>query len=216
MQVAEFDLSTYHTDDTGLILNLVGEDSNNTALNMTGLNVGFNQGSGHFPATMTGTHIGDWSGGATEAVALRIQEQSHTTTHDWSLKIEEPAETPRIAMFGVLANGGIRTLDCTSTASPAVCDDGVSGFGKQSGSVTVAAAATTKVVNDSAVTANSQIFVQFDESLGTKLGVTCNTAGASEAALYFVSARTAGTSFTIKTNVAPTTNPACLSFHIVN
>jgi hypothetical protein len=102
------------------------------------------------------------------------------------------------------------TSNCSNSASPAVCANSVRG------SVVIAAAATTVVVNTTSVSAISQIWVTFDESLGTKLGVTCNNAGASEAAQYFVSARTAGTSFTIKTSVAPTTNPACLSFGIDN
>jgi hypothetical protein len=72
------------------------------------------------------------------------------------------------------------------------------------------------VVNTSAVTANSQIFVQFDESLGTALGVTCNTLGAAEGNRYFISARAAGTSFTIKAANSNGTNPACLSYVIVN
>ena len=98
------------------------------------------------------------------------------------------------------------STNCSSAASPAVCASAAAG------SVVVAAAATTVVVNTTAVTANSQIFLMFDSSLGTKLGVTCN---ATEPALYGVSARTAATSFTI-TSTAPTTNPACFSYFIVN
>jgi hypothetical protein len=68
-------------------------------------------------------------------------------------------------------------------------------------------------VSTTAVTANSQIFVQEDSSLGTKLSVTCNTTTGRD---YTVSARTAGTSFTITASAAPVTNPACLSYFIVN
>jgi hypothetical protein len=104
--------------------------------------------------------------------------------------------------------GRFQTLaNCSSSASPAVCGTAAAGR------VVVAAAATTKQVNTTAVTANSEIIVLFDESL-TGLG-TCNT-GTSEGATYFVSARSGGASFTIKTNTAPVTNPACLSFIIVN
>jgi hypothetical protein len=81
-----------------------------------------------------------------------------------------------------------------------------------SGSVVVAASATSVVVNTTAVTANSQILVTFDASLGTKLGVTCN---ATVPALYGVSARTAGTSFTVSAS-ASTTNPACFSYLVIN
>jgi hypothetical protein len=100
----------------------------------------------------------------------------------------------------------VTQTNCNSSASPAVC------VAARAGSVTVAASATTEVVNTTAVTANSQIFLQFDSSLGTRLGVTCNT---TEPTAYNISARTAATSFTI-TSTAPTTNPACFSYLIVN
>lgn len=82
-----------------------------------------------------------------------------------------------------------------------------------SGSVSIAAAATTVTVATTAVTANSVIGVTEDSSLGTKLGVTCNT---TTGRTYSVSARTAGTSFVITTSAAPVTNPACLNYTIVN
>jgi hypothetical protein len=96
--------------------------------------------------------------------------------------------------------------NCSSAASPAVCASAAAG------SVVVAAAATTVVVNTTLVTANSNIFLMYDSSLGTKLSVTCNV---TEPALYGVTARTAATSFTI-TSTAPVTNPACFSYLIVN
>ena len=96
--------------------------------------------------------------------------------------------------------------NCSSSAGPAVCAAAAAG------SVAVAAAASTVVVNSTAVTANSQIFVVYDSSLGTKLGVTCNT---TIPALYGVTARTAATSFTL-TATAPVTNPACFSYFIIN
>ena len=96
--------------------------------------------------------------------------------------------------------------NCSSSASPAVCGSAAGG------SVVVAVSATTVVVDTTAVTANSQIQLTFDSSLGTKLGVTCNTTVAPPT----VSARTAGTSFTISTASAPTTNPACYSYVIQN
>lgn len=98
------------------------------------------------------------------------------------------------------------TTNCSSAASPAVC------AAAPSGSVVIAAAATSVVVNTTAVTANSQILIQHDSSLGTRLTVTCNTTLAPPQ----VTARTAATSFTISTAVAPTTNPACYSYTIVN
>jgi hypothetical protein len=96
--------------------------------------------------------------------------------------------------------------NCSSSAAPAVCAAAASG------SVVVAAAATTVTVNTTAVTASSQIQLTFDSSLGTKLSVTCNTTPVQPT----VSARTSGTSFTITVPSAPTTNPACFSYSIIN
>jgi len=98
--------------------------------------------------------------------------------------------------------------NCSSSASPAVCSSSAAG------SVVVAAAATTVTVNTTAVTANSQILLTRDDSLGTKLSVTCNTATVMGEAK--VSARVAGTSFTITVQTAPATNPGCFSYSIVN
>jgi parallel beta-helix repeat protein len=98
------------------------------------------------------------------------------------------------------------STNCSSSASPAVC------AASASGRVVVAAAATTVVVNTTAVTANSEIQLTFDSSLGTALSVTCNTTPVQPT----VSARTAGTSFTITVPSAPTTNPACFSYSIRN
>jgi hypothetical protein len=99
------------------------------------------------------------------------------------------------------------TTNCSSSASPAVCASAAAG------SVAVAASATTEVVNTTAVTINSQILLQEDSSLGTKLSVTCNTTPAT--APPTVSARTPGVSFTI-TTTTPTTNPRCFSYEVVN
>jgi hypothetical protein len=101
----------------------------------------------------------------------------------------------------------LTATNCTSTAAPAICASA------SAGSVVVAALGTTVVVNTTAVTANSQIFVQEDSSLGTKLSVTCNVTPAT--APPVVTARVAATSFTI-TTTAPTTNPRCFSYSIIN
>jgi len=96
--------------------------------------------------------------------------------------------------------------NCSSSAAPAVCAAAAAG------SVVIPAAGTDVVVNTTAVTANSQIFAIFDQSLGTKLGVTCNSTTANP----HIGARVAGTSFTIHANVSPITNPACFSYFIIN
>lgn len=102
---------------------------------------------------------------------------------------------------------GYRTAtNCTDSAGDAACGAAAAG------SVVIDAADTTTVVSTTAVTADSQIIVIFDSSLGTRLGVTCN----ATAALPTVSARSAGVSFTLTTAVAPVTNPACYSFMVLN
>jgi len=96
---------------------------------------------------------------------------------------------------------------CNSTASPAVCGSAAAG------SVAMATGGSTLIVNTTAVTANSQIMITEDSSLGTRLGITCNT---TTGRTYSISARTAGTSFTIKSSANPNSNKACLSYWIVN
>jgi hypothetical protein len=95
--------------------------------------------------------------------------------------------------------------NCISIASPAVCGSAAAGM------FVLPAAATTVTVNTTAVTAGSVIIVFNDDSLGARLGVTCNT-GLDN---VLVSARVAGTSFTV-TGSAPVTNPNCYSYIIVN
>lgn len=104
--------------------------------------------------------------------------------------------------YGTVAS----TANCSSSASPAVC------AAAPNGSVVIAAAATTVQVNTTAVTANSQIMLTPDSSLGTKLSVTCNTTYQT----LMVTGRTAGSNFTITAGAAPTTNPLCLSYQIIN
>lgn len=100
--------------------------------------------------------------------------------------------------------------NCSSSASPAVCAAAAAG------SVVIAAAASTVTVNTSAVTANSQIFLLADDTLGTKLGVTCNSTGATLVGGLAVTARTAGTSFQITSGATPAVNPLCISYFIIN
>lgn len=112
---------------------------------------------------------------------------------------------------GVSASGTITaptyatTTNCASAAGTCVA--------APAGRVTIAAAASTVTVATTAVTANSEIFIQEDATLGTALSVTCNT---TTGRTYTVTTRTAGTSFVITSSAAPTTNPACLSFRILN
>lgn len=100
--------------------------------------------------------------------------------------------------------------NCSSAASPAVCGS------SSAGSAVVAAATTTVVVNTTAVTANSIINVTEDSGLGTKLSVTCNTQSLLILGPPRVTARVVGTSFTVAVDVAPTTNPLCFNYTVIN
>jgi len=111
----------------------------------------------------------------------------------------------------VYFGGGVSLSNCSSSASPAVC------AAANSGSVVIAASATSVVVDTTAITANSQVLVARDDSLGTKLGgITCDTQSSLVLGSPRVTARTGAASFTISVDVGPTTNPLCLSYLIVN
>lgn len=128
------------------------------------------------------------------------------------LTINDVAQTITLDALSVIASTSFKsplyqtTTNCADSAGAAACGSAAAG------SFVVDAAATETVVSTTAVTANSQIFVMFDSSLGARLGVTCNVT----VALPAVTARTAGTSFTITVPTAPTSNPACYSYFIVN
>ena len=112
-----------------------------------------------------------------------------------------------------LTGGTIETAtNCSSSASPAICGSAAAG----SVALPTNAVSSSIVVNTTAVTANSQILVTTDDTLGTKLGVTCNSTVATLVGGLTISARTPGTSFTIANNVAVVTNPLCVSYLIIN
>lgn len=100
--------------------------------------------------------------------------------------------------------------NCADSAGAAACGSATSG------SFVIDAATTSTVVSTSSVTANSQIHVQEDSSLNTRLSVTCNTQSSLVLGSPRVTARTPGTSFTVTIEVGPTTNPMCLNYTIIN
>ena len=102
--------------------------------------------------------------------------------------------------------------NCSSAASPAVCGSAPAGSVAFPTGVTSVALQ----VNTSAVTANSQIFLFSDDSLGTKLSVTCNSTLATLAGGMAITARSAGVSFAVTFNGTITTNPLCVNFLVVN
>jgi hypothetical protein len=127
----------------------------------------------------------------------RVGCLDYTVTGSFNLNTATPISTPPSAT----------SLNCSSSASPAVCASAAAG------SVALPVGGTTLTVNTTAVTANSQILVTEDSSLGTKLSITCNT---TTGRTYTVTARTASTSFVITSTAAPVTNGACLSYLVVN
>ena len=105
-----------------------------------------------------------------------------------------------VSSFGTLSN-------CSSVNSPAKCDSAPAG------SLVLGVGSTTVRVNTRAVTANSQILIIEDSSLGTRLGVSCNkTTGRT----YMITDRAPGVSFTVSSSSAPIDHPACLSFQLLN
>jgi hypothetical protein len=96
---------------------------------------------------------------------------------------------------------------CSSNVSPAKCDSAPAG------SFVLGVGSMTARVNTRAVTANSQILIIEDSSLGAKLGVFCNK---TTGRVYMITDRAPGISFTVTSSSAPTDHPACLSFQVLN
>lgn len=121
------------------------------------------------------------------------------------------ATTPSTGAFTALsATTMATTTNCSSGASPAVCGAAAAG----SAAVPTGSNPTLQI-NTTAVTANSQIMVTPDETLGTKLTVTCNTTITTVGPIA-VTARTPGSSFTVQVDATVAVNPVCLSYLIVN
>lgn len=122
-----------------------------------------------------------------------------------------------IGIVASIARNGLVTgtlygsvTNCADSAGAAACG------AAPAGSFVIDAGSTATVVSTTAVTANSQIFLQEDSSLSTRLSVTCNTQSSLTLGALRVTARTAGTSFTATLEVGPTTNPMCVNYWIVN
>lgn len=130
-------------------------------------------------------------------------------------ELQDPQTTPWLPLAGGTITGSLTapayktSSVCASSASPAACGSAAAGY------VAVAAGTNpTLVVDTTAVTASSQITLTEDETLGAALSVTCQTAALPSSTV--VTARSAGTSFTIQANGTFATNPVCYSYTIVN
>ncbi len=113
-----------------------------------------------------------------------------------------------VSSNSIQAPAYVTTSNCSSSASPAVCGSA------SAGSFVIAASGTAVTVNTTAVTANSQIFIQEDETLGTKLSVTCNTGILANPPA--ITARTAAASFAVGITAGLAVNPVCFSYYIIN
>lgn len=124
--------------------------------------------------------------------------------------------TPNTGAFTTLTGTTVNTTtNCAAvgtSANPSVASCTAAAAGAFSCATN--ASTGTCQVNTTAVTANSEIFVQEDDSLGTRLSVTCNTNSITPTSAP-VAARSAGVSFTINLGTI-TTNPECFSYLIVN
>jgi len=184
-------------------------DVNGAANIGSGLNVGASVTAGTFRPSADGT------------TALLITKADGTTpieevdTSNRRIGINKVAGAFDLDVNGAVNVGTSLTSATLLSASNCANTGGTCGSAS-AGAVTIAAAATTVTVNTTAVTANSEIFVQNDSSLGARLSVTCNTQSSLTLGTPRVTARSAGTSFTITIEVGPTTNPMCLNYRIVN
>lgn len=106
----------------------------------------------------------------------------------------------------------IAVPSCASSASPAVCGSYAMG----SVAIPTGVTSVALVVDTTLVTPYSRIFVFPDDSLGGTLGVTCNSTLATLVGGLAITARTAGTSFTVTYNGTIATNPLCASFIVAN
>lgn len=101
------------------------------------------------------------------------------------------------------------TTACKTSASPAAC------AAAPAGAVAIPTGTNpTLVVDTTAVTATSQIVVEVDES--NAAATTCNSTLATLASHPVVTARSAGTSFTLSYSGTIATNPVCVNYWVVN
>jgi hypothetical protein len=178
----------------------VDESGNGTFLGtVTALSLTSN-GTGSGKLTLTS------GGGGTTAIAANT---GAIASYTWTLPTADASGEIRSNGSGVISvNPGMATAtNCASSAAPAVC------AAASAGGVVIAAGSGTVTVNTTAVTANSEILVFEDSSLGTRLSVTCNT---TTGRTYSITTRTAATSFVITASANPAVNPACLNYIVVN
>lgn len=226
----------------GILITLNPQSTSATAIARTeGVNVGnFPTGTHDFGLTIAGLFDAEsvaTAGTDSENDAIRAQSgaagSGGTITNDYTFQAPAPSTTGTMTHHYGLWLGnhsqnpggrnpdGWGIFDSASnkwqvgrlfTPSPCASSSGTCGAAI-AGSFTIAAAATTATVSTTSVNADSKITITEKSTLGGALGVTCNT---STGRTYSITTITGGTSFVVTTSAAPVTNPACLTFSILD
>lgn len=178
--------------------------------------IGPNTGSGNFnihDITYTINATGAQSGTVDGIRVVATETNLNSFIHNL-LDLQagsSPATVFKVANSGIATAQSYNTLtNCQDSAGAAACGSAAAGH------FVIDAAATSTVVSTTAVTASSEIVVTEDASLGSLLGITCNTQSQLIVGPPKVTARSAGVSFTVSIEVGPTTNPGCYGFTIRN
>lgn len=103
----------------------------------------------------------------------------------------------------------ITTDICIATGSPATCGSAPTGF------VFIEPGAQVTTVNTTAVTANSQIIIQSDQTLN-HTGLTCSIVTAEVVETTAITVRTPGSGFQFGIATPPASQPTCYSYTIIN
>lgn len=172
----------------------------------------FGQNANTGEITEGSTGIVDWTASANNAATTADTGLSRSAAGVVAVGTGTQGSVAGTIKPGKYASG----TNCAATgsaANPSVAACGSSVAGSFSCATT--ASTGTCVVNTTAVTASSEIFVtqRSDTTTGTTLGVTCNATLST--AITEITAVTAATSFTINLGTV-TTNPECFSYFIVN
>jgi hypothetical protein len=105
----------------------------------------------------------------------------------------------------VLAPSYGTTSNCISATG--ICSSASAGI------ITIPVGSVSTTVLTTAVTQKSEIHIDENTSYGSLLATTCDTSFGRH---YQIRQQKSGTSFVVMTDSAPTANPACLSFSILN
>ena len=202
---------------------------------ITELQVGINNilvgsGSNVYTATLRGVYIPDNTFIGAPNNGLTLTERVLIGNNDCyaarnaagnaqnELLCQDASDIVQIARSGqnVTFGASITNVKGTEFSTTNICTvasvaDAANCAGAAAGRTTILAGSVSTVVTTTAMNSNSQIFVVWDQSIGTALGVTCNTTPT----LLYINQRGADF-FTVTSVSAPAANPLCLSYFIVN